>query len=304
MESRFSRPLVIIAFLSLVSCSSREFHVDDADSHGTAVVGTPDGRQIEGTLTVSAPLTSEAGNGRTYCTLPAGRVLVARYQSGFYRVYTVNKKPCAPGVADSFRGWVPAASVEIADTAYFGKVTRVMPNSKISVESQYATNQIFCTGSKCLIKEPLYGKNRCYVHPKLAGLVQNAAIKLDRKRPGHKLVLLDCYRPVYVQQRIADLVKDPMWVAQPSPPRFGGHNGGIAIDVTMRDASGQRIDMGSGYDEFTARSNYAASGLTAEQKAARKDLRDVMIETGLKPYDGEWWHFSLDISAEPLDLAL
>ena len=303
MNSRGLWLLFLIASAPLVSCTSRQFNTDE-DSHGTAVVGTPDGRQIEGVLAVDTKFTSEPGSGQFYCNLPAGPVKVAKYQSGFYRVYTTSRTPCSPGTADSFRGWVAAENVEIPDSAYFGKLTRVMPNSKIALESQYATNRIFCTGSKCLINEPLYGKGRCYVHPKLAGLIQNATLALARRRPGHKLVLLDCYRPVYVQQRMADLVSDPTWVAQPKPPRFGGHNGGIAVDVTLSDAAGARVDMGSGFDEFTERSKFAASGLTSAQTAARKDLREAFIEVGLKPYDGEWWHFSLDIDAEPLDLAL
>ncbi len=52
------------------------------------------------------------------------------------------------------------------------------------------------------------------------------------------------------------------------------------------------------------RSKYAAPNLSPEAKANRKLLRDVMIAAGLKPYDNEWWHFSLDIQAEPLDMAL
>jgi|GEM_PF-2917440 len=294
---------LIAGALTAIACSE-DRSPNDFDWRFASVVGTPDGRQIPARLKVAAVLTSRPGASGVLCTLPAGAVDVAKYESGYYRVYTKGRVPCAQGNAESFRGWVPATAVEIKDDAYFGKLVRVQPNSAIDVRMNYQGNRIFCTGGACKIKEALYGSNACYVHPKMAGLVQNAAITLRRQMPGAKLVMLDCYRPVYVQERMADLVRDPNWVAQPNPPRYGDHNGGIAIDVSVADASGALVDMGSGFDEFTARSNFAASGLTNEQRNARRTLRDAMTAVGLRPYDGEWWHFSLDTNAEPLDLAL
>lgn len=272
---------------------------------------TPDGRQIAARLTRPVELRSAAdpATGRAYCTVPAGEVQVARFEHGQYRVYLPGRAPCAAGVADSYRGWVPADAVAIEDGAYFGKLRRVTPNSKIDVRMSYAGDEIFCTPTadgrrRCLIDEPLYGMDRCYVHPALHARLQSAAIALDKKLPGAKLALLDCYRPVYVQQRMAALVSDPTWVAQPSPGHYGAHNSGRAVDLSLLDARGQPVDMGSGFDEFSARSNYAAAGLTASQRANRKLLRDVMTAAGLSPYDAEWWHFSLAIAADPLDLAL
>jgi D-alanyl-D-alanine dipeptidase len=291
--------------LSFLACSDGA-PSDPGEPVGAAedelVSGAPDERQIAGNLTRAVELTGE--DGARQCTLPVGNVLVAKYEKGRYRVYLPGRRPCDARKPDSFRGWVASDAVAIEDTAYFGKLKRVNSNSAIAVNMNYAGNKIFCTGNRCRISSPLYGMNRCYLHPQAEGIVQNAALVLQRKSPGAKLALLDCYRPIYVQKQMAALVSDPTWVAQPTPGRYGGHNGGIAIDLSIMDPQGKLLDMGSGFDEFSARSAFAAGGLTAAQRANRTLLRDVMTTAGLKAYDGEWWHFSLAINAQPLDLAL
>lgn len=296
--------LSVFFCVSFTQCQSRDFHDEFSGSETTAVVGTPDARQIPATLKAPTVLMSQPGSGTKYCTLPAGSVSLAKYEKGHYRIFTKSSIPCAQGIADSYRGWVPAAAVEIGDDAYFGKLRRVKANSAIDVEMNYAGNRIFCTNNSCRINEPLYGVNRCFVHPTLHSRIQDAAIAVGTRKPGYKLVMLDCYRPVSVQYIMAALVRDPQWVAQPRPPQFGGHNGGIAVDVTLKNDLGQIVDMGSGFDEFSSRSVFKAAGLSQSQRELRQILRDSMKAGGLKAYDGEWWHFSLDIAAEPLDFAL
>lgn len=297
---------MVLASLLLAACAAGPPSDDagDVEQQDDAIVeGTPDGRQIAGKLTRAVALTAAPGGAR-HCTLPVGDVLVAKYEKGHYRVYLPGRRPCNAAAADSFRGWVPADALAIEDTAYFGKLKRVAPSAWIDVSMSYAGKDIFCTGGRCLIDEALYGMNRCYLHPRTAAAIESAGLILQSRLPGAKLALLDCYRPIYVQQRMASLVANPTWVAQPSPPRYGGHNGGIAVDLTLEGVDGALLDMGSGFDEFSNRSKFAFTGLTAVQSANRKVLREVMISVGLKPYDAEWWHFSLDIRAEPLDLAL
>ncbi len=302
-------PLAIVLASACVDGDVVSGHDEDCDKCDAAA---PDARQIAGRITRAVTLSSDAdpARARTYCTLQPGDVEVAKFQGGKYRVYLPGRRPCASGSPDSFRGWVDATAVAIEDAAYFGKLRRVSPGATIDVQMSYAGSQIFCTPdasgkpSECLIDAPLYGINRCYVSPSLHDKIQAAASALARQRPGHKLAMLDCYRPIYVQQRMAELVSDPTWVAQPTPGRYGGHNSGRALDLSITDARGQLVDMGSGFDEFTSRSNYAAPGMTSAQRANRKLLRDVMTTAGFKPYDAEWWHFSLPITAQPLDLAL
>ena len=55
---------------------------------------------------------------------------------------------------------------------------------------------------------------------------------------------------------------------------------------------GRLVDMGTGFDDFTARAEaYATDGVSAQAQANRALLRSAMTAGGLAPYSGEWWHF-------------
>ena len=51
--------------------------------------------------------------------------------------------------------------------------------------------------------------------------------------------------------------------------------------------------MGGNWDFFGDLSNYGFEDLNKNQKQNRKILRDVMTTSGFKPYEKEWWHFTL-----------
>jgi len=73
-----------------------------------------------------------------------------------------------------------------------------------------------------------------------------------------------------------------------------GHSRGSTMDLTVVDeATGKPLDMGTPWDHFGPESwpNYA--DITAQQRANRLLLRSLMLENGFKPYDEEWWHFTL-----------
>lgn len=76
-----------------------------------------------------------------------------------------------------------------------------------------------------------------------------------------------------------------------------GHSRGSTVDLTLiyntGEMKGVEVDMGGTWDFFGERSNYSFSELTQNQKENRKLLRSKMIENGFKPYEKEWWHFSL-----------
>ena len=107
---------------------------------------------------------------------------------------------------------------------------------------------------------------------------------------GERLVFWDCYRPHSVQVRMFDAVPDPNWVAEPGA-YSKSHESGRSVDVTLYGPGGL-VDMGTGFDDFTARANaYNTAALTDAQVANRARLRDAMAAGGLAVYSGEWWHF-------------
>ncbi|PQE00899.1 D-alanyl-D-alanine dipeptidase [Mycobacterium sp. EPG1] len=174
---------------------------------------------------------------------------------------------------------VPPVS-EAARAAGFVDVRSVVPDAVIDL--RYATTnnfvgiQLYPAGARCLVHQSL-----------VPGLV-TAANRL--RAGGERLVFWDCYRPHRVQVRMFEAVPNPAWVARPG--RYArSHVAGRSVDVTLADARGL-VDMGTGFDDFTARSHaYATDGVSAAAQANRARLREAMTAGGFTAYDGEWWHF-------------
>jgi D-alanyl-D-alanine dipeptidase len=134
---------------------------------------------------------------------------------------------------------------------------------------------------------------RCLVHESMAPGLATAARVL--RRQGYLLVFWDCYRPHSVQQRMWQVVPNPAWVAQPGP-YARSHEAGRSVDVTLARAACDTgrcpLDMGTGFDDFTARAYaYATDGVSARAQRNRATLRAAMSAGGITVYSGEWWHF-------------
>jgi D-alanyl-D-alanine dipeptidase len=155
----------------------------------------------------------------------------------------------------------------------------------------------------------------------LAALV-TAQAKLQQQHPGLRLQIFDAYRPVTVQQfmvdytfaevirarklnpyTLSDAQREAIWQdvykiwAMPShnPLTPPPHSTGAAVDLTLVDATGHIIDMGSAIDELSPRSHpdYYGDRLEKPYHNNRQLLRDVMYSAGFRRHPGEWWHFSL-----------
>jgi zinc D-Ala-D-Ala dipeptidase len=144
---------------------------------------------------------------------------------------------------------------------------------------------------------------RCLVHKSMEPGLKVAADRL--RRQGLVMVLWDCYRPHAVQVRMFQIVGDPDWVARPGPSATS-HEAGRSVDITLAWAgtgrecrAGQRVqghcllDMGTGFDDFTARAHaFATSGVSSVARSNRARLRSAMNAGGITVYSGEWWHFN------------
>lgn len=174
---------------------------------------------------------------------------------------------------------VPPVSPQ-ARAAGLVDVRTVVPDA--IVDLRYATADNF-------VGVPLYPPDaRCLVHESLAPGLATAAAAL--RAAGFALVFWDCYRPHEAQVRMFQAVPDPAWVARPGE-YARSHETGRSVDATLaRD--GAPVDMGTGFDDFSARANaYATRGVSERQQANRAALRAAMTSGGLAVYAGEWWHF-------------
>jgi D-alanyl-D-alanine dipeptidase len=157
------------------------------------------------------------------------------------------------------------------------------------IEMRYATDNNF-------MKEYLYSEClECMLRSDVAKALGKAKKLLDQKS-SRKYVfhVWDAYRPYQVQKAMWEKIKDPKYVAD---PYNGGssHNKGAAIDLTLalKDAkNNETLPMGTDFDFFGEEAHHGFAGLTDEEKANRKLLKEVMEGAGFKPLSSEWWHYS------------
>jgi D-alanyl-D-alanine dipeptidase len=167
-------------------------------------------------------------------------------------------------------------------------------DSEIRVELKYATTDNF-------LHADVYGDlEHCYLQKAVAEKLVAAQKALRKQKDGWSLLLYDCVRPRRVQLRMWNLVKGTEQQRYVAPPRSGSiHNYGAAVDLTIVDAAGQPLDMGTPYDFFgdLAQPQYEAKflkegKLSPAQIENRRLLRQVMRATGFISRLDEWWHFN------------
>lgn len=163
----------------------------------------------------------------------------------------------------------------------------------IGVDLRYATPGNF-TG------RDLYSPFDCaWLHREAAEALERAVAWLARHAPGHTALVLDALRPQRVQQQLWDaLAGTDLRLYLADPARGSIHSYGMALDITLLDAAGRELDMGTGFDDMTPLSHPAleqgflrSGDLREAQVANRQLLRDAMHHAGFVGIRTEWWHF-------------
>lgn len=166
------------------------------------------------------------------------------------------------------------------DTSQWKELVQL--DSTILLDIKYATDDNF-------VGEQMYDCSKCFLRPEAAAAMVKAQAILQKK--GYGLLMFDCYRPRPYQQRLWDKVPDPRYV---TPPWKGSmHGRGMAVDLTIVDGNGDRLDMGTDYDFFGEEAYQTYTGLTDVVQANRTLLNETMATVGFEPIRTEWWHFSL-----------
>ena len=140
-----------------------------------------------------------------------------------------------------------------------------------------------------LTGKPIYRRAWCFLHPEAeAKLVRAAALA----RPlGLTLKILDAFRPGEAQWRLWNARPDPDFLADPR--RGSPHSRGVAVDLTLIDALGQELDMGTAFDAFTPLSSHASTAVSPTAQKNRFLLLGLMSAAGWDFYGNEWWHYQL-----------
>lgn len=140
-----------------------------------------------------------------------------------------------------------------------------------------------------------------YLHPLAMESLLKAQRLLRELHPDYRLIVYDATRPLSVQQHMWNVVKGtPKQIYVSNPTNGGGlHNYGLAVDVSILDADGRPLPMGTEVDHMGSEAHIdqeealmARGALTAEQRENRRLLRRVMREAGFHTLASEWWHFN------------
>lgn len=142
----------------------------------------------------------------------------------------------------------------------------------------------------------------------LAKALKVVQTNLKKINPHYSLRVLDTYRPVDAVQDIIHWAKDvhdtktqkkcyPDLEKKELLGKYvaagkSSHSRGSTVDVIIIDSFTQQpLDFGPMFFGRYAHINY--SGLTPIQKQNRMMLRNIMVKYKFKPYDDEFWHFTL-----------
>ena len=183
----------------------------------------------------------------------------------------------------------------------FVDAARIAPG--LLVEARYA-------GAHNFVGRPIegYDKPICYLtKPAAAALAQVVA---DLEPRGLTIKVFDCYRPERAVAHFARWARNLGDVKMKSEfyPHVdkstlfrdgyiaarSGHSRGSTADLTLaRRSDGKELDMGTPFDFFSPRSWPSDNSIGAEAQANRALLTQAMQKRGFRPYDKEWWHFTL-----------
>ena len=94
------------------------------------------------------------------------------------------------------------------------------------------------------------------------------------------------------RKKMWEIVSNPEYVADPKKGSI--HNRGGAVDISLVNANGKELEMGTSFDFFGIQASHNYKKLSSISKIAnRKYLKNVMIKNGFNSFDSEWWHYNL-----------
>ncbi len=160
---------------------------------------------------------------------------------------------------------------------------------EISAESHGVVLDIAYATPRNFTGKPVYVRSGCYLHPDAAARLKGAA---QLAQPlGLRLKIFDAFRPSEAQWVLWNFRPDREFLAD---PRQGSpHSRGVAVDLTLIDAEGNELDMGTAFDAFTPLSHHANRDIASAAQRNRFLLLGLMTAAGWDFYGNEWWHYQL-----------
>lgn len=153
-------------------------------------------------------------------------------------------------------------------------------SSDFVYELKYATPDNF-------LKQAVYDCGECYLRKSTA----EALVKANEafKQLGYRIKLFDCYRPLSVQKKMWKILPGTHYVANPA--KGSKHNRGAAVDLTLVDAQGKELNMGTPFDFFGKEAHHTYTQHSKEVLENRKLLKETLDKFNFKSIYSEWWHY-------------
>ena len=153
-------------------------------------------------------------------------------------------------------------------------------SSDFVYELKYATPDNF-------LKQAVYDCGECYLRKSTAEALVKA--NKDFIQLGYRIKLFDCYRPLSVQKKMWKILPGTHYVANPA--KGSKHNRGAAVDLTLVDAQGKELNMGTPFDFFGKEAHHTYTEHSKEVLENRKLLKETLDKFNFKSIYSEWWHY-------------
>jgi len=164
------------------------------------------------------------------------------------------------------------------------------------------------SGEPLVALDASFGPARALVRAEVAERLSGAQELLPR---GIRLRVLEGHRTRVDQLAIIARYSGEVCAAHPgisagdldrlvsrfvAPLGVAPHVAGAAVDLTLVDACGEELDLGTPVDATPEQSDgacyFAADGISPDARAHRRLLAAVLTPVGLVNYPTEWWHWS------------
>jgi zinc D-Ala-D-Ala dipeptidase len=167
--------------------------------------------------------------------------------------------------------------LQLPDSAF---VPLLALDDSFVLDMKYATEDNF-------LQAKVYDCDQCFLRREVAeGLMRAQALFREQ---GYRIKLYDCYRPFDVQKKMWVIMPDDRYVANPAKGSI--HNRGAAVDLTLVDAQGNELEMGTAFDFFGREAHHAYRNLPEPVLANRRLLKETMEKAGFQSITSEWWHY-------------
>ncbi|MCU7797671.1 MAG: M15 family metallopeptidase [Candidatus Thiodiazotropha sp. (ex Myrtea spinifera)] len=168
------------------------------------------------------------------------------------------------------------------------------------IDSSIKVDLVNSDSDKNFFEEDFYsGLNKAFLRKEVAVKLSKAQQILKNEKPKYSLQVLDAARPRSVSRAMYEKMKGTRFEKYVANPIKGSmHNYGIAVDITIVDENGNKLDMGPSpfysshakiyWQYFLKKVGF---DISPKQKENRALLKRAMLKAGFYPLSYEWWHF-------------